>query len=119
MNLIRDEVKDKFLPCLRCFHSLVKRTEEAKLGLLIDAPEFNNLIQILVWTKDYFLISSTCLTLLDICKSLYGHLHFVEALSRTKDSQSYKYSTYPIMCALKLIKARESDHKSIKICCVS
>ena len=113
-----DSVKDKFLPCLRCFHTLVKRTEEANYGNLLDNDNFNNLIHILVWTQDLFLLSSTCMTLLDISQSLYGHLHLIESLSRTRNAFGYTYSTYPFICALKLLKPKESNSKGVRICSV-
>ena len=114
----RDSNKDKFLPCLRCFHSLVKRSEEANYGNLIDNENFNNLVYILVWTRDLFLLSSTCMTLLDISQSLYGHLHLVQALERTRTSYGYSSATYPFKCALKLLKPKESDSKGVRICSV-
>lgn len=111
-----DEVKDKFIPCLRCFHSLVQRTEEANLGILIDANNFLNLIHILEWTTDLFLLSSTCMTLLDITNSPYGHLHLIDALARAQKKYQRKYVTHPFLCALRLTSTSKSQSKGLRIC---
>jgi hypothetical protein len=85
----------------------------------MESQEFNNIVNILVWTKDLFLLSSTCMTLLDIARSPYGHLHLMEALARTQKQHNFKHTTHPFLCAMRLLHTLMSDTRAVRICSVS
>ena len=115
----RDDVKEKFLKCLRCLHSIIKRTNdqqnETLLGEILKNNNLEKLIRILTWTSDLFLLSSTCLSLIDISQTSTGHKNFIECLFHISKQDSNKYITAPLICALQLINPSNTT-KSARIC---
>jgi len=109
-----DEGKQKFLPCLRCIQTIIQRTDAESFGLILKNENLLYLVKIFVWSQDLFLLSSTGMTLIDICENQSGFDHLWESLHKIQFPN--QGITFPFVKVLRLINPNDT-RKAVKICC--